>query len=145
MNDWSDDALKKMRKRKEDQRLKDAALVEKERLKKTHGPPLWHEVRRIVKENCEHYNRDAGEELVRMSVTQNTEIEVQEVGAGKGDLKASFDENSGLLKWNTSTKRGSWKIVVGDDGSVYFGSDSPGSHTTPASIANEMMNAMLFL
>jgi hypothetical protein len=143
MNDWSDAALAKLKKQEQDQQLKNQALVERQRLKKAYGTPLWHEVRRIVKENCDHLNKKAGEELVRFSITPNTEIEVLEVGVGKSrSIHATFNEDTGVLEWKTRAKSGSWEVLISDDGSACF-AEAALSYN-PASIANQMMDAMLF-
>ncbi|MGH2506770.1 MAG: hypothetical protein ACRDHZ_05070 [Ktedonobacteraceae bacterium] len=145
MSNWADDALGKLKKQQGDQRVKDAKFLEKQRLKKAHGGRLWEEVRRAVKENCNHLNTKAEKEILVFEVTQNTILRVRaSLDSNSRLLAAAFDEETGLLSWESNAANGQWELAVtDDDGGVGFcrGMRIP---STPASIAKQMLDALLF-
>lgn len=144
MNDWSDYALGRLKKQAEDQRLKDQKFLEKQRLKKAHGTPLWHEVRRIAKENAEHLNAKAGREILVFEVTQNTTLKVRaNLESGPRTLQALFDGETGKVEWECEGKAGAaWNVLIEDDGTPrFYWSLVP---TTPASMVKQMLDKLLF-
>lgn len=139
MNDWADAAAAKLRDKEEGQRIKDAKFVEEQRIKKARGTPLWHEVRKLVKQNCEDINRNMGRVVLTFEVVPNSEISIRADIGGKHEwVKASFDENQGLLEWNSDNK---WFVSVTENGGIgfYWGMVP----TTPDSIARQLCNAAL--
>lgn len=93
MNDWAEAVAAKLRADRQNQQLKDAALGEKQRIKKARGTALWQEVRKAVKENCEALNLQMQQNILVFGVTPNTEISVRaDIGGSHRWLKAVFDE-----------------------------------------------------
>lgn len=144
VNDWSDYALGRLKKQQDDQRLKDEKFVAKQKLLKSHGVPLWNEVRKIVIENLMSLNAKAGKQILVTDDTPNSILRVENNLRSTGNLlHITFDEETGKLEWDCEGKKsGSWELAVSDDGSVRF-------HwgmvpTTPASIAKQMLDALLF-
>jgi hypothetical protein len=144
MNDWSDYASRRLKKQLEDRRLKDQKFVEIQRLKNVHGLPLWNEIRRIVKENVEHLNTKEGKEIVAFEVTQNSILKVRaNVDSALRVLQAEFNEDTGRLQWECDGKnRDGWELSTTEDGSVNLSWGMV--PTTPASIAKQMLDALLF-
>lgn len=143
MNDWADYALQKLAKLEQDQHLKDEKLVATQKLLNSRGIAVWHEIRRIVRENIESLNSKAGKRMLLFEVTQNTILRVQNVSNRQGEvLHATFDTETGQLEWDCGSQNGSWTLSVSDDGGVrfYWGMVP----TTPASIAKQMLDALLF-
>jgi hypothetical protein len=56
MSDWADKALKRLSDHRINQRNQDEVFLEKQRIKRTQGFPLWLEVRKSVKANCSDFN-----------------------------------------------------------------------------------------
>jgi hypothetical protein len=144
MNDWSDYASARLRQQRQDQQLKDKKFLEKQRLKKAHGTQLWHEVRRIIKENSEHLNIKEGKQILVFEVTQNTQVKVRaNLESESRPLQATFDEERGRLEWECREKSGdAWELFVTENGGVNFCQGT--APTTPALIAKEMLDALLF-
>jgi len=144
MNDWSDYALGRLKKQAEDQRVEDQTLLEKQKVTKASGTPLWQEVRRIVKENSDHLNTKAGKDILAYEVTPNTEIRVRaHLGSGVLILQATFDEETGTLAWKCGSKGDSWQLAVAEDGTVAF-CWGMGVPTNPGAMAKQMLDALLF-
>jgi hypothetical protein len=146
MNDWSDYALARLRKQEDDKRVKDQKFAATQKLLQSHGIQLWHEVREIVRKNVESLNAKAQKKLLAFEVTQHTILRVINVSQpSRGALHAIFDQDTGKLEWDCDGKKGEWELGVSDEGSVHFhGGVVPMVPTTPASIAKEMLDALLF-
>jgi hypothetical protein len=144
MNDWSDYASARLRQQDQDQQLKDKKFLEKQRLKRAHGTKLWHEVRRIVKENSEHLNIKEGKQILVFEVTQNTQLKVRaNLKSESRPLQATFDEERGRLEWECREKSGdAWELFVTEDGGVSLCRGMV--PTTPALVAKQMLDALLF-
>jgi hypothetical protein len=143
MNDWADYAVAKLQQQRQNQRLKDEKVIERQRIKRSLGVPLWNQVRQIAKENAEDFNKKIGEELLTFEVTQNSELRVRfRNNETFRVLHAVFDSEGGILSWQCEGKSGSWEVSVTDDGGTQFRwSLVP---TTPGSIVKQMFDALLF-
>ena len=146
MNDWADYALGKLQQQRENQRLKDQKFVEKQKLKKARGIPLWQQTREAVKNNCEALNTKSGENLLAFEVTNNMELSVRSLaGQEVRELHANFDGDLGKLIWTSGAKTGSWELAVSEEsGDVYFQQSWALPPATPAKMAKEMLDALLF-
>lgn len=145
MNDWADAAASKLKAQRQNQTLKDAAFVEKQRIKKARGPALWQEVRKAVKENCEALNLQMGRTVLTFDVVPNTGLSVRaDLGGTHRWLKAAFDDEQGTLEYNTETHSDKWELMVTDDGGVAF-AWGIAIQTPPAKIATQMLNSLLEL
>lgn len=143
MSDWADYALERLKKQEQDKRVKDEKFVAKQKLLKAHGTPLWHEIRGIVKSSVESLNAKAGNEILTFEVTQNTELRVRNVTNPAHDLlEATFNEERGRLEWRSGGKSSRCDLSVSEDGGVQFYCSMVPS--TPASIAKQMLDALLF-
>jgi hypothetical protein len=143
MTDWADYALGRLKKEEEDERLAKQALVTKHEILASHGTDLWHEVRKIVKENVESLNTKADKQVLIFEVTQNTILTVRNAAKPSQEvLNAQFNEGTGRLDWQAHTRTGSLKARVLGDGSVVFYSGT--LPITVAAIAKQMLDALLF-
>ena len=143
MNDWADNMAGRIRQRRQNQEVRDAKFVEKQRIKRANGEPLWRQVRDHVKQNCDDLNKRTGETLLTFEVGQLSEIHVRgEVDGKHRILSATYDPEQCTLTYTCGDKSDSWEVLVGDDGTVTFGWGM-GIQSTPASIANQMLNTLL--
>jgi hypothetical protein len=143
MNDWADYAVSRLRKQQQDRRIKDEKFLEKQRLKRAHGIPLWGQVREILKKNCAAFNTKMGEELLVLETTQEMELSVRShVGGDLRRLRALFNSETGTVSWECGESNGTWELAVSDDGTAQF--QSAMIPTTSDSMAKQMLDALLF-
>lgn len=154
MNDWADDIAERIKARKEDQQIKDANFVEKQRIKGLKGEALWRDVRNHVTQNCDALNAKLAQQVLTVEVgpgdlsprrlRDSTEIHVRaEIDGGRRFLHVTFDTKTCMLAWHCEDgKSGQWEIVVNDDGSATF-AWSAEVLSTPSRIASEMLTALL--
>ena len=143
MNDWSDYALARLQKQREDQRMKDEKFLEQQRIKKAFGAPLWHELRQMIVENVIAFNAKVNNTLLVFEVTEDSELSVRsKIDGNIRRLHASFDDEVSRLSWECATKSGQWDVAATDEGGVRFEWGS--TAITPASIAEQMLDALLF-
>jgi len=142
MTDWADYALERLKRQEEDKRRSDEKAQEGQRLKRAHGTPLWLEVRKIVEENIKQLNTKADKSIVTLRVTNNLILEAYLTSRSHRTLQAEFNEPIGTLEWRCDDKSGRWEIAVGDDGSPHFFRGLV--PTTPASMAKQMLDSLLF-
>src|ERR1700691_1558472 len=138
MNDWSDYALGKLKQKEEDRRLQDRAFLEKQRVKKAIGAPLWQEVRRIAKENSEHLNAKAEKAILILDITDDTRLSVRSSLDPSRTLQATFYDEVGTLSWKCGAREGNWQLAVEGDGTVMFRWGTV--PTNPASMVKQMMD-----
>lgn len=142
MGDYADKALKRLSDKKINNQLQQSAFLEKQRIKKDHGMPLWLDVRKRVKENCAELNTKARKEILIFEVVVDTELSVRtNLEEGSRRLRASFSEATGKLSWQTSGNQGSWTIEATSEGDAEF--VGPHGSTTVEWIADEMLTALL--
>lgn len=143
MTDWADYAIGRLEKQRQDQRLKDQKFVEKQRIKKAHGIPLWRQIRQIIKDNCSALNTKVGKEMLVFEVTQDREVSVRaHLDSDVRRLHALFDEETGKLSWECGEKSGDWEVAVTDEGGAQFQWGM--IPTVPTSIVKQMLDALLF-
>jgi hypothetical protein len=155
MNDWADDMAERITALKEDQQIKDANFVEKQRIKRMKGEPLWREVRNHVTQNCGALNAKLAQQVLTVEVgpgdlgprrlRDSTEIHVRaDIGDARRFLHVTFDTKTCTLAWHCEEgKSGQWEIVVNDDGSATFAAWGAGVLSDPSTIASEMLTALL--
>jgi len=142
MNDWADKALKRLSDKRINAQTQNEIFLEKQRIKRDFGMPLWLEVRKSVENNCTDFNTKARAQILVFEVTVNTELAVRATIDGVTSyLRASFDEPTGKLSWSTGKSRGAWTIEPTGDGKAEF----TGSHgaTTVEWITDEMLTALI--
>jgi hypothetical protein len=143
MSDWSDYAVARLQKQREDQRMKDEKFLEQQRIKKAFGAPLWHELRQMIVENVIAFNSKIGSNALVFEVTEDSELSVRsKIDGSVRRLHASFDDEVSRLSWECGTKSGQWDVAATDDGGVRF--EWGMTATTPASIVEQMLDALLF-
>jgi hypothetical protein len=143
MSDWSDRALGKLQERSKNKQIQDEVWLEKQRVKKAQGIPIWHEIRAIVKKHVSDFNATVKMEQLFFEVTQNNEIRVRsEIEDHRQFLQASFDENTGKLTYECGAKkRGSrWDLSIVDGKVGFYWGMVP---KTPDSIAEQMLDALI--
>jgi len=142
MNDWADRALKRLNDKRINTQTQNELFLEKQRVKRDFGMPLWLEVRKAVENNCADFNTKARAQMLVFEVTVNTELAVRATVDGVTSyLRAAFDESTGKLSWSTGKSRGTWTIEPTGDGKVVF----TGSHgaVTVELIIDEMLTALI--
>ena len=142
MSDYADKALKRLSDKRINKQMQDSAFLERQRIKKDHGMPLWLEVRERVNKNCAELNAKARKEILIFEVVVDTELSVRtSLEEGSQNLHASFNGATGKLSWRTRSTQGSWTIDSTGEGKAEF----VGSHgsTTVEWIADEMLTALL--
>ncbi len=143
MSDWSDYALARLQQKREDQRKKDEKLLEQQRIKKAFGLGLWREVRQMTVENCRAFNTKVNKKMLEFDPTEDIELSIRSsVDGDVRRLHASFDDAISRMSWECATKSGQWDVAATDEGGVRFEWGS--TATTPASIAEQMLDALLF-
>jgi len=143
MSDWSDYAMARLQQKREDQRKKDEKLLEQQRIKRAHGLALWREVRQMTIENCRAFNTKVNKKLLAFNPTEDIELSIHSNVDGEiRRLHASFDDAISRMSWECATKSGQWDVAATDEGGVRF--EWGTTATTPASIAEQMLDALLF-
>ena len=79
MNDWSYDALARLKKQADDKRLKDEKFVETRKLLRSQGISVWYEVREIVRKNVESLNAKAQRKVLEFETTSHTILRVDNI------------------------------------------------------------------
>src|ERR1035441_4130077 len=142
MGDWADNALKRLSDQQTNKQTQTDAFLEKRRVRRDFGMPLWLEVREKVKTNCADLNTKAKHQILTFEVTVNTELSVRGTIDGiQHFLTAEFDESIGKLSLSSGTSRGSWTIEPTDDGKAEF-TGSRGS-VSAEWIVDEMLTALI--
>jgi gas vesicle protein len=144
MSDWSDRALERTEKRQETQQIRDQVWLEKQRLIKSNGAPLWHEVKAIIKKHISDFNEKSKMERLFFDVTQNAELRVRsEIEDHRQYLQAFFDEGTGRLKYECGARRrNGWELRI-VDGKVGFYQGVGEVPISPESIAEQMLDALI--
>jgi hypothetical protein len=141
--DWADDALAELTRQRKRRQLEDEVFIEKQRVKKAAGLPLWRDVRQKVKDNCIAFNKKAVEGVLTFEVAQEMQLAVaSEIDRRHSRLSAKFDEDAGVLSWRCAGKSGQWEISASQNGSAQFQRESV--PIAPESIVEEMLNALVF-
>ena len=142
MNDWADRALKRLSDQQINTQTQNDLFLERQRVKKAFGVPLWMEVRKSVEDNCADFNTKAKKQLLAFEAAINTELSVRaNLDGGTRSLHASYDEPTGKLSWSSGKSRGAWTIEPTKDGKAEFvGSHGP---TTVEWITDEMLTALI--
>ncbi len=143
MSDWSDSAVARLEKLREEQRKKDEKVYEQRIIKKKYGMGLWREVRQLTIENCRAFNAKADNKMLTFDIAEDHELSIRSnVDGDKRHLYASFDDGLSRMSWECSTKSGQWDVAATDAGGVHF--EWGNTVTTPATIAEQMLDALLF-
>ena len=143
MSDWALKAVKRLKSQQQDQRIQDEVFLEKQRIKRVYGLPLWLKVRENVRLNCSDFNREAGKEIMMFdNSAPSTELTVRATINGKHrSTHASFDESLGELSCCSGSNIGHWSLRATEDGQAqFFG--SRGS-STPDLIAEQIMGPLI--
>jgi hypothetical protein len=146
MNDWADSMAGRIKKRIQDQQVKDVKFNEKQKIKRSKAARLWQEVREQVAKNCEALNAKTSRPVLTVNVAPASELHVRaDVEGGHLFLHATFDEEASTLVWGCEGGRsGQWEIHVDDNGSAAFvGSTGMPIPTHPAKMDSEMLTALL--
>jgi hypothetical protein len=145
MNDWADNVAARLKQRKQNQELKNAKFVEQQRIKRTKGEPLWQQVRDDVCQKCDALNKKIGEDTLRFEEGREFTFSVWSKVEGKSrHLSAKYDSETCTLWWGCEGTSDSLEVLVLDDGGACFGSGME-IPSTPSSIAQQMLNALLGL
>lgn len=143
MSDWSDYAVARLEKQREDQRMKDQKFLEQQRIKKAFGLPLWLELRRLAIDNVIAFNNKVSTSILAFEATEDTQLNIRSKMEGTPRrLLVSFDDEVSRLSWECGTKSGQWDVAATDDGGVRF--EWGMTATTPESIVEQMLDALLF-
>ena len=143
MNDWVNVMAGRIKTRRQDRPLNDAKFVEVQRIKRTKAEPLWKAVRNQVRENCDALNKKMGEAVLTFEIVADFEISVRtELDGQHNFLHVDFDAERCVLSWSCGKKQGKWEVIVSEDGSL-TSAWGMGIPSNPASIANEMLTALL--
>jgi hypothetical protein len=148
LNDWASKSAAKLNKQLADQKVQSAEFLEKQRLKKANGTPLWMEVREAVKTSCEDFNREMSRPVLCFEVTPNKELKVRaDVEGMHRCLIAQFDAERCFIEWECEEKRkGPWGMATTSNGDVVFVKSAPVyEQITPKAIAEVMLNSLLRL
>ena len=142
MNDWADRALKRLSDHRTNQRNRDEVFLEKQRIKKVQGFPLWLEVRKHVEANCSDFNLKVGTQMLVFEVTPNSELTVRaSIDGSTQSLHANFNDSTGELAFFCRANSGHWLLEATSDGKAQFiGSSHPSS---PEQIAEQMLTSLL--
>ena len=142
MNDWADRALKRLNDHRINQRNQDEVFLEKQRIKRAQGFPLWLEVRKYVEANCSDFNLKAGTQMLVFEVTPNSELTVRaSIDGSTRSLHANFNDSTGELAFFCRANSGHWLLEATTDGKAQFiGSSRPSS---PEQIAEQMLTSLV--
>ena len=145
MTDWADQAVQRYKTEETDRQIKDKKSLMLRHLTQLHAEPFWHEVRRIVRENCEAFNQKLGHDLLTIIPTEDSELKVHaDVGGVRGDLRAALDPVTFSISYMARCGSWSWQPHLLDDGSFAYGfMVNQVSATTAAKMASEMLDALL--
>jgi hypothetical protein len=143
MSDWSDQALARLEKQREEQRMKEEKLLEQQKIKKAFGGPLWREVRKMTMDHCRAFNVKADHNLLVLDLTDDSKLSIRSrIEGNNRRLHVSFDNEVSRLSWECGTKSGQWDVAATDDGGVRF--EWGDTVATTASISEQMLDALLF-
>jgi hypothetical protein len=142
MGDWPDKGLKRLSDERLERQTRDSAFLERQRVKRELGMPLWLEIRETITKNCDDFNTKARKQILVFEVSINTELSVHATIDGVGHyLHASYEESIGKLTWSSGKSHGNWAIEPTDDGKAEF-VGSRGSMTVEW-IVDEMLTALI--
>ena len=142
MNDWADRALKRLSDHRIHQRNQDEVFLEKQRIKKAQGFPLWLEVRKYVEANCSDFNLKAGTQMLVFEVTPNSELTVRaSIDGSTRSLHANFKDSTGELSFFCGANSGHWLLEATTDGKAQFIGSSRTSSTEQ--IAEQMLTSLV--
>jgi len=119
---WAYDLAQKIKGREESNQAATQGFILREKLKRTHGPSLWFELRETLQRRAEALNRAAGKDVFRCDTSDPYKI------IGNGRTIASFDSDSLTLQcaWSSTQEKFSVK-VCDDDSEVYLVSKTAGT------------------
>ena len=142
MNDWADKALKRIEDRRINQRNQDEVFLEKQRIKRAQGFPLWLEVRKHVEANCSDFNLKAGTQMLVFEVTPDSELLVRaSIDGSTRTLHANFKDSTGELSFFCGAHSGHWILEATTDGKAQFIGSSRTSSTEQ--VAEQMLTSLV--
>lgn len=143
MSDWADSAAAKLKKEREEKKLKNEQFVEAQRIKREQAPGLWQQVRSVIEAECAKLNEKMGERVLSVEPAFPEAFVVRAMVDGDArSLKVQFDENHFLVNWESSWGPVSGReIMTVSGGNLVF---SAGMMTkTAEQAAHSMLNALL--
>lgn len=143
MSDWADDAIRKLNQKREDKRIADEVFVERQRVKRVHGVPLWDGVKAKILANVLELKERSGGDILVIHVNRPYEISICNIADGNQTLHVTFAPDMGKLSWICGEKSGGWEVNVTADGGAQFRRGLVS--TTPDSMSRQMLNAVLGL
>ncbi len=142
MNDWAQDAAKRLQAQRDNEQLKREVFVEKQRLKRSRAPLLWGAIKRRIADNCAGFNAEFEHPMLSVEEAPHDRMLVKAlIDEIPRALRISFDEAGASLGWGCEGRFGRWEIEITNDGIAQFtGEFGPASVNT---IADEMLNALV--
>jgi hypothetical protein len=148
LNDWATKSAAKFNTQLDNHKAQAAEFLEKQRLKKVNGTPLWMEVREAVKQGCEDFNRETKRQILFFEVVNNQELRVRaDIEGPHRYLLAHFDADRSTIEWECEHQRkGPWGMASTNSGDVVFVKGAPiYEQIIPKEIAEIMLNNLLHL
>jgi hypothetical protein len=143
---WTRDLAQKLRDRRQRQSIRDASFLEKQKLKRRLGPPLWAEVKASVSTRCTELNMEMGEPVLTFNPSPSHQISVDAQtgdlmqGGSLGHLAANFDVETGKARYDSGNYQGSFELTIDNNGNAQFYSGM--IPATPDSMAREMVGSL---
>jgi hypothetical protein len=145
MDRWAREMAANLKARLEEKKLKDAKLLETQRLKRELGGPLWEQVRIALNEHSSAVNAEMHKQLLTILQPTSTGTTIQaDIDGLHHAMTVQFDPDKGL-NWESESgaANGHWVLGIDEDGkaSFYFSREP----VTVDSIAKVILGALLNL
>lgn len=145
MSDWADDVVRKLQKKRDDERLETAKFVEQQRIKMAHAAPLWNSLKTTIRKRISELREKSGSDIIVIQLDQPNGMTLLNQVDGKGkSLHIEFSQATGKLSWlhDGQLQQQEWEISVTNSGGAEF-QWGIGVPSSVDSIAVQMLNALL--
>ena len=73
MSDWADDVVRKLQKKRDDERLETAKFVEQQRIKMAHAAPLWNSLKTTIRKRISELREKSGSDIIVIQLISRME------------------------------------------------------------------------
>jgi hypothetical protein len=111
MEDWIRETANRLKREIEERRNQDDKYIESHKLKLELAPELWKELRHWTGKHCLALNQEMCQEILSFETSPETELSVRShLGGQIRYLHASFDQNTGIIKYDGGTHSGTFEV-----------------------------------
>jgi hypothetical protein len=147
MSTWAKNAASKLKAQEQAKAIADAKFVEEQKLKRAKGEPLWEELKRILRAECEELNLEMHREVLQIDRVPSAYFGIgTDLGRGQRKVSIEFVAEQNLIKWHSIPDfgEGIWDMQAVNDGSLVFTLGPPMyQQTTANEISHKLLDILL--